>query len=196
MTDTACAGCRGWCHSERRANGKELCTSESERKPPNPGGLLSRCEGERMKKRFFDKVVKAESGCWLWTGGNTGNGYGGFHARGSTRRAHRISWELHRGPIPRGKQVLHTCDCRLCVNPAHLYIGTNLDNIRDKVERGRTTAGRVMGRPRVYAKLTPDDVRCIRSSSATCGTLADALGVHPNTILDAKNRVTWKYIDG
>jgi hypothetical protein len=88
-------------------------------------------------ERFWAKVDKTEN-CWLWTASRQSFGYGTFMlTKGKFARAHRFSWELHNGPIPEGLFVLHHCDVPWCVNPDHLYLGTNRDNARDRKERGR-----------------------------------------------------------
>lgn len=92
-------------------------------------------------KTIDDYVVKTD-GCWLWTGSTNHNGYGKLwvmNADGtrSKVRAHRLSYELHKGPIPKGVLVLHRCDNRTCTNPDHLYLGTHWDNAYDAVKRGR-----------------------------------------------------------
>lgn len=82
-------------------------------------------------------VADPLSGCWLWTGMLTTSGYGGYTDNGKVRVASRLSWELHEGPIPPGLCVLHRCDVRPCVNPAHLFLGTKGDNNRDCAAKGR-----------------------------------------------------------
>lgn len=84
-------------------------------------------------------IPEPNSGCWLWVGGTRDKrGYGNWIRQGfDTRSAHRISWMMHKGPIPDGLHVLHKCDVTLCVNPEHLFLGTNQDNIDDKVRKGR-----------------------------------------------------------
>lgn len=81
------------------------------------------------------------SGCWIWEGsagaGKPGYRYGDFRFQGRYYTAHRASYEVFKGPIPVGLQVLHSCDTTLCVNPAHLSVGTNNDNIADSVRKGR-----------------------------------------------------------
>lgn len=104
-------------------------------------------EGAKMKisvsvyKRFQTKYIPVtESGCWLWTASlRHGTGYGQMHylRKFKPEFAHRISWILHRGPIPTGMLVLHQCDVRCCVNPDHLYIGTPQQNVDDMIRRGR-----------------------------------------------------------
>lgn len=93
-----------------------------------------------VARRFWAKVRKTES-CWLWTGAiQSATGYGalqvGTHGRPRAGATHRLSWEMHFGPIPEGMDVCHACDVRSCVNPAHLFLGSRLDNMRDSKAKG------------------------------------------------------------
>lgn len=86
-------------------------------------------------KRFFDKINKTEN-CWLWTAATRGKtGYGAFKYKGKVVDAHRLSYELHNGPIEKGLLVCHKCDIKLCVNPDHLYLGTYKQNLLDTYAR-------------------------------------------------------------
>lgn len=90
---------------------------------------------ERMEKFI---VPVPEAGCWLWIGQIDPNfGYGRLKYKCRSRNAHRMSWEAFRGLIPEGMSVLHKCDTPSCVNPEHLYLGTQLENMRDRQERKR-----------------------------------------------------------
>ena len=87
--------------------------------------------------RFWRKVDKSGE-CWLWQGATYCRmHYGCLGIGGRTTRAHRFSWELHNGPIPDGLCVLHRCDVPRCVNPDHLFLGTKLDNMKDRTAKGR-----------------------------------------------------------
>ena len=92
-------------------------------------------------KRFFDKVNKADE-CWEWNAALRGKtGYGAFKLNGKVVDAHRLSYELHFGVIPKGVLVCHRCDNRKCVNPNHLFLGTYKGNHQDGVNKGRIING-------------------------------------------------------
>jgi len=99
--------------------------------------------GRRSSKGFWHYVDrKSDDECWLWTGTTGAHfGYGLSYMFGKKRRAHRISYELHFGPIPAGMIVRHKCDVPACVNPAHLQLGTQAENRADCVARGRHAKG-------------------------------------------------------
>jgi HNH endonuclease len=85
--------------------------------------------------------------CWVFTGGRNNSGYGQIWYASECHGAHRVSWALHRGPIPEGMWVLHKCDVRDCCNPAHLWLGTPQDNVQDAIAKGRDRFSRRRKRP-------------------------------------------------
>jgi hypothetical protein len=139
--------------------------------------------------KFWSYVRKTDT-CWLWAGGTTGMGYGFFAPRRSFQRAaHRLSYELAYGEIPASKFVCHTCDVPLCVRPTHLFLGTQADNMADKVAKGRQASGECNGN----SKLTWAEVRAIRAAlhdGVTPTTLASRYAVHRDLIyLIRRNRI-------
>lgn len=112
---------------------------------------------EGVAERFYKYTFPCPmSGCWLWGGGTIKAEYKRY-GKISGKLAHRLSYEMHIGPIPNGMFVCHHCDTPLCVNPAHLYAGTHMDNMRDVRVRNRSK------RPRIAPKLSDDGVREIRN---------------------------------
>lgn len=112
----------------------------------------------KMIDRYWSKVERTgQADCWPWLGYTDADGYGGFHLGSRcTLRAPRVAYYLDTGVDPGDKEVLHTCDNPPCCNPAHLFTGTNLDNIRDRVDKGRTARQRGLGNP--FAKYTGEQV--------------------------------------
>jgi hypothetical protein len=170
-----------------------------------------RCAALRVDKlaRFWARVDKASSqrGCWLWTGASTKGGYGQFSWDRVPKLTHRTSWELAHGPIPEGMLVCHTCDVRNCLNPAHLFLGTQLQNIADKVAKGRQSRGPKHGQSRgnpargeqhPNARLTAETVRYIRERYSTNlvshADLALELGVSRATVAQVVRGVTWRHV--
>lgn len=131
------------------------------------------------------------SGCHLWIGSSTYHGYGLLLGK----RAHRISWELFRGPVPNGLLVCHECDTPICVNPEHLFLGTPGDNSRDKMRKGRWRKGdRPQGEACRSAKLKEGDALFILNSSESSRELAARFKVCTDTVSNIRGRRTWRYL--
>ncbi|NEQ45595.1 MAG: HNH endonuclease [Leptolyngbya sp. SIOISBB] len=97
-----------------------------------------------IEEMFWERVHPSE-GCWIWEGSRVDSGYGRMKYKGRTYRAHRLSWLLNKGEIADGLIVCHHCDNPICVNPEHLFLGTNADNAKDMVQKGRQAKGDTHG---------------------------------------------------
>jgi hypothetical protein len=117
--------------------------------------------GSLWGTRFWSRIEKSKNhdACWIWIGSCTSRGYGQICINGKMFSAHRVSWMVHFGKIPDGLHVLHHCDNKKCVNPDHLFLGTNDDNIRDKINKGRQSRGTKVGN----SKLNDKQVKEIRN---------------------------------
>lgn len=144
--------------------------------------------------RFWSKIaISGFDRCWYWAAGMHQKGYGQVWYRGKFNKAHRVMYELENGPIPEGMQVLHSCDNPGCVNPDHLWVGTNLDNRRDSLRKKRHNYGERHGN----ARLTDQKVLEIRRRSEgarNAQALADEFGVSRCTIDDVVRRRSWKHL--
>jgi hypothetical protein len=137
------------------------------------------------KAKTFDVLFIPEpnSGCWLWIGTTLSNGYGTVCIDTKNILAHRHSWQVHRGEIPKGLSVLHRCDTPACVNPDHLFLGTHTDNMQDMVRKERTRSS-----------LTPADIHAIRNSSETASQAAQRFSVKKSTITAIRTRRNWSHL--
>lgn len=159
---------------------------------------------EALAKRFWKHVRKKKSGCWIWVGSDSGGTdgrmvYGKVWDGKRMVSAHRASWIIHYGKIPKGKQVHHDCpggDNPKCVNPAHLWVGSQLDNIHDREVKRRGV--RMCGENHGNAKLNDKKVLMMRymkqNSSITYTDLAKINGVARPVARQACNGDTWKHL--
>lgn len=153
---------------------------------------------EKNIKNFWKKVEKTDD-CWFWRGAISNTGYGNFCFRKKNKLiqngAHRFSYILQYGKIPRRKFVCHKCDNPSCVNPLHLFVGTNSENIKDSFNKGRIP---IRGEKHYRAKLTDESVRHIRNLYATKKyiqlQLAEKFGVTRRHISFIVNKQKWAHI--
>jgi hypothetical protein len=143
---------------------------------------------ERFEKKF---IPEPNSGCWLWTAAAKGDGYGHFALNnGKPIGAHRASWMIYNGDIPDGMHVLHRCDVRCCVNPDHLFLGTNQDNVQDRQRKGRRPP--TFGEANPKAKLTAIQVAAIRADPRSLSKTAAAYGVSRTHIGLIRQNKFWR----
>ena len=148
---------------------------------------------QTLKERLDSKwSLNKVTGCHEWVAGKFADGYGAIWDEKQNFRAHRVSYELSVGPIPKGLLVCHRCDNPKCVNPDHLFLGTSTDNMRDMVEKGRNFNQK--GESHNQAKLTEEDVLGIRSSNEDWEELSTIYKVSVCTIRDINYRRSWKHI--
>lgn len=159
---------------------------------PSNGKAIDRVESFWMKVH-----KKSDNECWEWTASVGSPGYGQLWMGDTYIGAHRFSYELHIGKIPDGLWVLHKCDNRKCVNPNHLFLGTQQDNETDKVSKGRQASGRKNGQGGTKNwknKLSEQDVYSIRNSDRPYFELSKTYSITENMVYLIKSRRSWKWL--
>jgi hypothetical protein len=155
-----------------------------------------------VQERFDQHYIpEPNSGCFLWTSGVNKKGYGKFSLRVKGEEleqyAHRMSWKIHHGDIPHESWVLHKCDMPCCVNPDHLYLGTHLDNMRDRSRRGRVPRTHqigLKGSENGSSKLTEGQVATIRFSNLKSSDLAKEFQVTHYHINKIRRGAAWRHL--
>jgi hypothetical protein len=183
------------CENQSRANG--MCNKHNLRVRRTGTPDDTRRSHAEVRERFFRHIEKTDE-CWVWTGNTSRRGYGSLQegGRGSkTISAHRYSYEVHRGPIPDGLVVMHSCDNPSCVNPDHLSVGTYRENTQDMIRKGRKRTVAPTGTGNGKSKLNDDLVRYIRQNKEKShASLARELGLSQNCIRGVRTRRTWGHV--
>ncbi|MEK4030823.1 HNH endonuclease signature motif containing protein [Pseudobacillus sp. FSL P4-0506] len=178
---------------------KEIPFKKHHKKYP-PKFLKGHSNRTRVRKdydtesAFWKRVEKGDDNeCWEWKGYITPNGYGQLKEKQKNVYAHRFSYQLHYGNLPKDKLVCHKCDNRKCVNPNHLFIGTQLDNMHDMIAKGR----RYTGKPWT-TKIDEEQVRMIRvlcDEGFDKGKVAEVFGLKRCTVVNIEARRIWKEVN-
>lgn len=150
-----------------------------------------------LSERFYENVSTVpEAGCWIWIG-SLRHGYGAMHVNGYSHGAHRVSWEMHKGSIPPKSYVLHKCDTPACVNPDHLFLGDQFDNMADMKRKGRGPKHqRAFGDRQGSAVLTNDQALEIFMDNRPSRVVAKEYGTNKTTVLNIRNGRQWSKITG
>ncbi len=159
----------------------------------NPNHFRLETQQEKDYRRFWEHVkINTKSGCWEWSGARQDFGYGIFWEDGKSISSHRYSWKLFVGNIPENMFICHHCDNPSCVNPDHLFFGTQKDNMRDMVNKGRQARGEGHGR----SILTKDNVLFIRNNAEkyTRAQLTKIFNMDRTTIDKVITRDLWGHI--
>lgn len=150
-----------------------------------------------LNGRFWERVKITDAGCWEWQGWKIPKGYGGINYLGKKVYVHRLAWILKRGEIPEGLHVLHRCDNPPCINPNHLFLGTNEDNIHDCMSKGRKVSADVRGEKNPRAILSAVDVLRIRrlyDQGWRHDQIAEAFCASIHVVRKAALRQSWRHI--
>lgn len=176
------------CDAKRKALG--LCLKHYTRQLKHgttEAGIIVGDDRIRLKR----SAKENENGCWIWQK-STKLGYGITFLNGRHEQAHRASWKVFVGEIESGKQINHKCHVRNCINPSHLYIGDQVENMRDMKEAGREK--KAFGERNGMAILTAEKVMLIRTSKFTRKELAAMFDCSLSLISAVKNNKIWRHV--
>ena len=159
-------------------------------------GTIKNCgcrHGLKLAELLKSRIIKNKNDCWIWQGFIKNDGYGTIKHESNQWLAHRLSYTIFKGEIPEDMCVCHKCDTPSCINPDHLFLGTNADNSNDMRNKDRQAKGNSIG----VSKLTEDNVIEIKKriqNNEDCASIGRAFNVHRNSILSIKHNKTWKHI--
>jgi len=155
----------------------------------------------RKLDHYIDKSGGPDA-CWLWKASTDTVGYGSFEWRKKKHKAHRAAWsEAYQREIPPGMVICHKCDVRRCCNPAHLFLGTQLENIADRNAKGRQARGAALaavlprGQDHPTAKLSLEEAREIKAATGSHSNIAARYGIAQSTVTRIKNGKRWSHIN-
>jgi hypothetical protein len=146
---------------------------------------------EALAKRF---QRNSDNECWPWTAYENIYGYGQFYHGGSYHPAHRVVYEQETGPIPAGMSVLHRCDNPICVNPNHLFLGTQAENVQDCIKKGRNNRGERNGMAKLNAELVSEIRKAYEEGIGGYMKLGKRFGLPSGTIRNVIKRKRWSHL--
>ena len=148
-----------------------------------------------VQRLLKNSTLDPTTSCWIWNKSITKWGYGSINVGGKIELAHRVSYRTLNTPFDPQLCVCHACDNPACINPEHLWIGTNLDNVKDKVKKGRQgRAYKNRGQDSPQAKLSDNEILEIRASTLSQTALAKQYHTTQSNISQIVNRVRWTHI--
>lgn len=158
-------------------------------------------EREQLKQKLLSRMVKADgpldTQCWIWTWGQDGAGYGHVWWKGKVWGTHRLSYIVFVGPIPPNLDCLHHCDDKACIRPNHLYLGTDLDNVNDRIRRGRSK--HYVGEAHCSATLTEVEVSHIKflalEEQLSLSQIGELYGTTYGNVFMIKKGLSWKHVE-
>jgi hypothetical protein len=147
------------------------------------------------QRRFWKGfTVNEDTGCWDWKGAKLLSGYGKIVINKVQWRAHRAAYYLTRGQIPEGMVVCHHCDNPGCVNPEHLFLGTQQENLADMRRKGRMKTGTTTGEKHWKTTITAEQAMEIYLAEGSHRRIAEQFGISRPAVTSIKNRRTWRHI--